>query len=150
MSVQGKATATANQSMLQAIEVKRGSNELNVPSIPDRSFEQSMPQSQLWFVNQNTTAVPHVSRTQAVQRRPAAGTILPAVRRSKFADISSSKEYSIARRTNKFTKDPMRRSMVQAKDEENSRSRNYLNPQAQSHSVSGPEISNDVNGRSID
>lgn len=44
----------------------------------------------------------------------------------------------------------MRRSMVQAKDEENSHSRNYLNPQAQSHSVSGPEISNDVNGRSID
>ena len=39
---------------------------------------------------------------------------------------------------------------MQAKDEENSRSRNYLNPQAQSHSVSGPEITNEVNNGSIE
>ena len=109
-----------------------------------------MPQSQLWFVNQNTVAMPQVSRTQAQQRRPAAGTILPAVRRSKFGELASSKEYSVGRRGARLPLDPARRSLVQTRDEEQQRSRNYLQHAAQSHSISGPDIYGDANPASVD
>ena len=134
-SVQQSTMQPGDRSILQ-----RTLNE-NESELPDRSFESNMPQSQLWFVNQQTAKAVYPGLKTQGQKRRLGGSLLPSVKRSYGGEMpmSSKGGGSLYKRSERDQRPSL---VASSKDEEVNRSRNYL--QAQSHSLSGTNIYGNV------